>query len=134
MKVIVAVVLCVMVSVITARPAVEDSLDEMNQASANVMATLKELQEKMLAEEGQLRFSLLSLYFSMDKKKFHVEKNSETWPRIEHRSLAYLSATVTSTLECFLYLCKAVIESYSCMGDSVQFVYLDENFLILEKN
>ena len=68
MKVIVAVVLCVMVSVITARPAVEDPLDEMNQASANVMATLKELQEKMLAEEGRLRFSLLSLYFSMDKK------------------------------------------------------------------
>ena len=26
------------------------------------------------------------------------------------------------TLECFLCLCEAVIESYSCMGDSVQFV------------
>ena len=61
MKVIVAVVLCVMVSVIAARPAVEDPLDEMNQASANVMATLKELQEKMLAEEGQLGFSLFGL-------------------------------------------------------------------------
>ena len=58
MKAIVAVVLCVMVSVITARPAVEDPLDEMSQASANVMATVKELQEKMLAEGGKFGFSL----------------------------------------------------------------------------
>ena len=29
-----------------------------------------------------------------------------------------LSATLTITLECFLFLCAAVIESYSCMGDS----------------
>ena len=52
MKMIVAVVVCVMVSVITAKPAVQDPLDEMNQASANVMATVKELQQKMLSEEG----------------------------------------------------------------------------------
>ena len=30
-----------------------------------------------------------------------------------------LSVTLTITLECFLYLCEAVIESYSWMGDSV---------------
>ena len=30
-----------------------------------------------------------------------------------------LSVTLTITLECFLCLCEAVIESYSCMGDSV---------------
>ena len=30
-----------------------------------------------------------------------------------------LSATLTITLECFLCLCEAVIESYSCIGHSV---------------
>ena len=53
MKVLVAVTFCVMVSVVTAKPAVKDPLGKMNQASADVMAIVKELQEKMLAEEGQ---------------------------------------------------------------------------------
>ena len=53
MKVLLAVIFCVMVSVITAKPAVEDPLGKMNQASADVMTIVKELQEKMLAEEGQ---------------------------------------------------------------------------------
>ena len=42
-----------MVSVITAKPAVDDPLGKMKQASADVMTIVKELQEKMLAEEGQ---------------------------------------------------------------------------------
>ena len=33
--------------------------------------------------------------------------------------VTWLSATLTITLECFLCLCEAVIESYTCMGDSV---------------
>ena len=32
---------------------------------------------------------------------------------------AYQSGTLTITLECFLYLCEAVIESYLCVGDPV---------------
>ena len=35
------------------------------------------------------------------------------------RAWVNLSATLTITLECFLCLCETVIESYSCMGDSV---------------
>ena len=34
-------------------------------------------------------------------------------------ALVILSATLTITLECFLCLCQALIESYSCMVDSV---------------
>ena len=48
--------------------------------------------------------------------------NSETCPEIEPRSLALLTAIRTTTLECFLCLCEAVIESYLCMGNSVQFI------------
>ena len=42
--------------------------------------------------------------------------------RIGPLSPALQSATITIALECFLCLCEAIIESYSCMGDSVEFV------------
>ena len=43
-----------------------------------------------------------------------------------------LSATLTITLECFLCLCEAVIESYSCMGNSVSHSTITlESFLCL---
>ena len=48
-----------------------------------------------------------------------IYKKLLTWPVIEPRSLAQLSGTLTITRQCFLCLCWAVIESYSCMGDSV---------------
>ena len=51
-----------------------------------------------------------------------IYKNSESWPGIEPRSLAYLSATLIFTLEYFLCFCDAEIESYSCMSGSAQFV------------
>ena len=36
-----------------------------------------------------------------------------------------LSAVAVGQLESFLCLCKAVIESYSYMGDSIQVVYVE---------
>ena len=43
-----------------------------------------------------------------------------------------VSATLTITLECFLYLYEAVIESYSCMGDCVSTITITlECFLCL---
>ena len=51
-----------------------------------------------------------------------ITNSSQTLPGIESRLLAQLSATLTITLECFMCLYEAVIESYSCQGDSVQFV------------
>ena len=42
--------------------------------------------------------------------------------RFDPRSLAYLSASLSITLGCVLYLCEAVTESYSRMGDSVKFI------------
>ena len=53
MKVLVAVLFCVMVSTTNAKPSVEDPLGKMNQASADVMTIVNELQQKTLAEEGQ---------------------------------------------------------------------------------
>ena len=52
---------------------------------------------------------------------------------MEPRSLAYQSGTLTTTPECLLYLCEAIIELYSCLGDSVQFIEFNENMFILEK-
>ena len=52
---------------------------------------------------------------------------------MEPRLLAYQSGTLTTTPECLLYLCEAIIEPYSCMGDSVQFIEFNENLFILEK-
>ena len=40
---------------------------------------------------------------------------------------------LTTTLECFLCSCEAIIEPYSHLGDSVQFIEFDENRFILEK-
>ena len=48
----VALALCVMVCMTTARPSLNKSLAKMGQASGEVMAVVQELQEKMLAEEG----------------------------------------------------------------------------------
>ena len=55
---------------------------------------------------------------------------------MEPRSLAYQSGTLTITPNCFLCLCEAIIEPYSCLGDSVQFIEFiefNENLFILEK-
>ena len=55
---------------------------------------------------------------------------------MEPRSLAYQSGTLTTTPECLLCLCEAIIEPYSCLGDSVQFIEFiefNENLFILEK-
>ena len=41
---------------------------------------------------------------------------------MELRSLAQQSGALTITPECFLCLYDAVIECYSCMSDSVQFI------------
>ena len=65
-----------------------------------------------------------------------IYQKSETWPGMEPRSLAYQSGTLTTTPECLLYLCEAIIEPYSCLGDSVQFIEFiefNENLFILEK-
>ena len=55
---------------------------------------------------------------------------------MEPRSLAYQSGTLTITPECLLCLCEAIIEPYSCLGDSAQFIEFiefNENLFILEK-
>ena len=52
---------------------------------------------------------------------------------MEPRSLAYQSGTLTITPNCFLCLCEVIIEPYSCLGDSVQFIEFNENLFILEK-
>ena len=67
----------------------------------------------------------------IQQKKF--TKNSETWPGIEPRLLAYQSGTLTITLKCFLCLCEAITESYSCMDDSVQFHLIGRKPLHFEK-
>ena len=49
--------------------------------------------------------------------------------------LAYQSGTLTTTLECLLYLFEAIIEPYSHLGNSVQFIEFiefEENLFILE--
>ena len=52
---------------------------------------------------------------------------------MEPRSLAYQSGTLTITPNCFLCLCEVIVEPYSCLGDSVQFIEFNENLFILEK-
>ena len=48
-------------------------------------------------------------------------------------NLLGLSSTLTIILDCFLCLCEALIESYSCMGDYLHFeknrIFLNLNFL-----
>ena len=56
------------------------------------------------------------------QQKRNLEKKLETSAGIEPRSLAQQSGTLTITPNCFLCLYEAEIQSYSCMGDSVQFV------------
>ena len=56
----------------------------------------------------------------IEQKK--ITKKIGDLTRDEPRSLAQLSGTLTITLNCFVCLCEAIIESYSCMGDSVQLV------------
>ena len=55
---------------------------------------------------------------------------------MEPGSLAYQSGTLTTILECFLCLCEAIIEPYSCLDDSVhfmEFIEFNTNLFILEK-
>ena len=55
---------------------------------------------------------------------------------MEPRLLAYQSGTLTITPNCFLCLCEAIIEPYSCLGDSsqfIEFIEFNENLFILEK-
>ena len=40
----------------------------------------------------------------------------------DRTQIPYLAVSHSITLECFLYSCKSVIEYFSCMSDSVQFV------------
>ena len=41
---------------------------------------------------------------------------------MEPRSLVYQLGTLTATLDCLLCLWEAIIEPYSRLGDSVQFI------------
>ena len=52
---------------------------------------------------------------------------------MEPRSIAYQSGILTTTLECLLCLCKAIIKPYSFLSDSVQFINFDKNLFISEK-
>ena len=48
-----ALVMCLMLSLTSAYPTIDNSLVKMGQGSGDIMAIVQELQDKMLAEEGR---------------------------------------------------------------------------------
>ena len=73
-------------------------------------------------EEGPIDLSFQFFHNSCLIRRIGLEKNTKKirdltrdWTKIT--CLAVRALTIT--LECFLCLCEAVIECYSCMGDSV---------------
>ena len=83
------------------------------------------------AENGIIEFFHRSHLIRFNK--FKIDKKSETSPGMEPGSVAYQSGTLTTTLHCLQCLCGIILEPYSCLCDSVQFIEFDENLFILEK-
>ena len=74
-----------------------------------------------LTSEPRFRDSRLIRWIHPDKiyKKLTWKDLTKDWTKITCLAVTHL----TISLECFLCLCEAEIESYSCMGGSVRSIY-----------
>ena len=103
------------------------------QLQVKITVTLKT--ERAIKEADTIELNILNHRAIKTNKVFQFIHNSRLIRWIQQNNfykkinridqiacLAVRSGTLTIILECFLCLCEAVIESYLCIGDYVQFI------------